>query len=278
MICKCKNVGYGLDYIYKHLPPPPPNLTPLERLRRFADLVSVSPSMKAFAASMWYRNEAAALVDAIHGRQTQLRQMMEEYIEVLPTRPEELALTQIATIVGGQPLEDKSASVQVEVIAKECRAAIASFIACDWTTVTKVGILLIHNAFEVSDPQRYPTDDPILSTVYYKGVDCLKSILCKGYSDTFGWRLAMEPDRQPQGTNEPIQSATRRDYFLRHFNSTHCASCGKASDALKTCTGCRSVKYCNVQCQKIHRKFHKEICKQTEQELKTTGTGGLELD
>lgn len=278
MMCKCKDVSYGIDYIYKHLPPPPPSLTQLERLHRFVDLVSVSPSMKGFAASMWYRIEAEDLVDAIHERQTQLRQMMEDYIEVLPTQPEKLTLAQIAAAVGGPSLEEKSASVQVKAIANEGRAAIDSFIACDWTTVTMVGIVLIHNAFEASDPQKYPTDDPILSTVYYKGVDCLKSILHMGYSDNLGWRLAMEPDRQPQGTNKPIQSATRRDYFLRHFNSTHCASCGKESDALKTCTGCRSVRYCNVQCQKIHRQFHKALCNQTKQELKTTGTGGLELD
>lgn len=282
MICSCEGAGYGTDYIYKNLPPPSPNLTPLERLRRFSDLVSVSPTMKHFAAHMWLRNEAADLVTALDNEQTQaqLRQMMEEYIEKLSAQPEDLSLSQIAIIVGSDPLTEKSASDQLKVIAKEGRAAIASFIACDWSTVTKAGILLIHNAFQVSDPQKYPIEDPNLSTTFNKGVDCLKSILDMGYSNThFGWRLAMEPDRKPQGTNNPnIQSATRRDYFLRYYNSTHCQMCGKAGDSLKLCAACRSVAYCNVECQKKHRKFHKKMCKEIAQELKTTGSGGLELN
>mmetsp|Transcript_26258 Transcript_26258/g.37502 ORF Transcript_26258/g.37502 Transcript_26258/m.37502 type:complete len:317 (-) Transcript_26258:173-1123(-) len=287
LICSCEGVGHGTDYIYKNLPPPSPNLTPLERLRRFSDLVSVSPTMKHFAAHMWLRNEAADLVTALTNEQAQaqLRQMMEEYIEMLSSKPEDLGLSQMANIVGSTPLTEKSPPEQVKVIATEGRAAIASFIACDWSTVTKAGILLIHTAFQVSDEQKYPIDDLNLGTIFNKGVDCLKSILDMGYSNTnFGWRLAMEPDRQPQGTNNSnIQSATRRDYFLRYYNSTHCQMCGKEEDggggsSLKMCAACRSVKYCNVECQKKHRKFHKKLCKEIERELMTTGSGGLELD
>ena len=50
-----------------------------------------------------------------------------------------------------------------------------------------------------------------------------------------------------------------------------CANCGKEpSDAvkLKNCTACRLVKYCSVDCQKIHRKQHKKACKQRAAELR----------
>ena len=47
-----------------------------------------------------------------------------------------------------------------------------------------------------------------------------------------------------------------------------CASCGKASSTLKRCTACKSVWYCNVSCQKAHRKIHKKECKCIEKELK----------
>lgn len=278
MICKCKDVGYGKDYIFRGLPPPSPNLSPLERLRRFVDLVSVSPSMRTFNARSWYENEAAAIVESIQERQNQLRQMIEDYIEVLPTRAVEFNLSQIAAAIGGPHLEKQPASDQVKALAAECRAAIASFIACDWTTVTRMGASLIHNSFEASDPLKYPTDDPHLSTVYYKGLECLKDLLGEGYSDYDGWRLAMESDRQPSGTNEPIQSATGRDYFLRHLASTHCASCYKESDELKTCTACRSVRYCTAKCQRDHWKFHKPTCKRMAEEVKKTGSGGLQLD
>ena len=44
-------------------------------------------------------------------------------------------------------------------------------------------------------------------------------------------------------------------------NMTTCAACGKVSDTLKICTGCRTVKYCNSTCQKAHRYAHKKKCK-----------------
>ncbi|EJK76013.1 hypothetical protein THAOC_02243 [Thalassiosira oceanica] len=50
-----------------------------------------------------------------------------------------------------------------------------------------------------------------------------------------------------------------------------CANCGKhGSDTvkLKSCTACRLVKYCCVDCQKAHRKLHKKACKQRAAELK----------
>jgi len=46
-----------------------------------------------------------------------------------------------------------------------------------------------------------------------------------------------------------------------------CAACGKESDCLKTCSGCKSVKYCDQDCQKLHRKKHKHQCKQRAAEL-----------
>ena len=50
-----------------------------------------------------------------------------------------------------------------------------------------------------------------------------------------------------------------------------CANCGKeGSDAvkLKNCTACFLVKYCGVDCQKIHRKLHKKACRERAAELK----------
>lgn len=43
-----------------------------------------------------------------------------------------------------------------------------------------------------------------------------------------------------------------------------CASCGKSDGhGLKQCTACYSVWYCNVTCQRNHRKAHKRKCKET---------------
>ena len=50
-----------------------------------------------------------------------------------------------------------------------------------------------------------------------------------------------------------------------------CASCGiKESDDIKlrTCTACKSVRYCSVKCQKEHRSQHKKACKKRAAELR----------
>ena len=41
-----------------------------------------------------------------------------------------------------------------------------------------------------------------------------------------------------------------------------CANCGKPSaEGLRQCAGCKKVRYCGKECQKIHWKQHKPMCK-----------------
>jgi len=49
-----------------------------------------------------------------------------------------------------------------------------------------------------------------------------------------------------------------------------CANCGKGEEVgsdLKTCTACKSVKYCSRDCQIAHRPQHKKECKKRAKEL-----------
>lgn len=55
-------------------------------------------------------------------------------------------------------------------------------------------------------------------------------------------------------------------------NDKCCAACGKDGDGLKKCTACKSVWYCNVSCQKAHRKAHVKRCKRIEKMLKKAGS------
>jgi tetratricopeptide (TPR) repeat protein len=50
-----------------------------------------------------------------------------------------------------------------------------------------------------------------------------------------------------------------------------CASCGKSEGddiQLRTCTACKSVRYCGVTCQRNHRPKHKKVCKKRAAELR----------
>jgi len=60
-----------------------------------------------------------------------------------------------------------------------------------------------------------------------------------------------------------------------------CSACGKESDALKKCKGCKCVWYCNKKCQNKHRKEHKHECQVIKRELDKRGGKldvGTELD
>ncbi len=54
-------------------------------------------------------------------------------------------------------------------------------------------------------------------------------------------------------------------------NNDMCASCGVAEVddiKLKNCTACYLVKYCSIECQKDHRKQHKDACKKRAAKLR----------
>ncbi len=55
-----------------------------------------------------------------------------------------------------------------------------------------------------------------------------------------------------------------------------CSACGKKSDAVKLCSGCKCVWYCDKKCQNKHRKEHKKECKRITAELDKRG-GELDL-
>ena len=86
---------------------------------------------------------------------------------------------------------------------------LATFLAGDWACVTKIGNMLLQNAFQASDPVRYPLNDPHLMVVFNHGVGLLNSLLAIGY-DEHGWQLALECSRPPMGTSTQFMSAAER--------------------------------------------------------------------
>ena len=52
-----------------------------------------------------------------------------------------------------------------------------------------------------------------------------------------------------------------------------CNWCSKTGSDLQRCAACKTVWYCNVQCQKKAWKSHKKVCNKTKPETAPSGTG-----
>lgn len=197
MLCTCGGVGHAQDYVLVGLPPPPQGATQAQLIQRWCSLVYPSMSMGTFNADQWYQDNVNNLLFSMNARADALTNMVEDYITTaLPNDPSTLAsLTQV--------FDGKSQAIAVEV-----RATLAIFLAGDWACLTFVGAILLSNAFQTSDPQRYRLDDAHLQVVFQHGVGLISSVMKKGF-DNRGFRLAMECDRAPC-TNISLPSSTQR--------------------------------------------------------------------
>ena len=78
-----------------------------------------------------------------------------------------------------------------------------------------------------------------------------------------------------------LSSMSLSEFVERKVLAKFCSACGKESDAVKTCTACKCVWYCDVTCQKNHRDEHKQECKLIKKVLDKRGGQfdlGTELD
>jgi len=201
LLCPCEGLTPQCDYILVGLPPPPANSTFLQLVKRWTSLTSMSMSMGGFNGDQWYSDNSASLWTAVQQRSESLNQMVEDYVSSLPADPK---LSLLAKAVGKQK---GTTADKAQAVASETRAAMAAFQSGDWACVTFVGSILIQNAFQSSDPQRYSLSDEHLKTVFENGVGLLNGILNMGY-DGRGHLLALENGRPPFGTD--LESAATR--------------------------------------------------------------------
>ena len=57
------------------------------------------------------------------------------------------------------------------------------------------------------------------------------------------------------------------EYYASELKPIGCGHCGAVSSALKNCTACHCVRYCNVGCQKADWKKHKKDCAEAKKSL-----------
>lgn len=189
MRCVCSDIPFARDYNLKSLPPPPDGSTSEMLLRRWSSCVNTSVSMGSFTALDWCADHGEQKLASIAARADTLVQIIEEYVEKLPTEVSTPLLMKAIGMRSGTTTEG------VQRLAREAQSAAAAFIAGDWNCVTRIGALLLNNALQTSDPDTYPLTDEQLGDVF-SAIDLLNKVLGMGYSD-MGWCLAIENDRAP---------------------------------------------------------------------------------
>lgn len=96
--------------------------------------------------------------------------------------------------------------------------------------------VLLNNAFQASDPTKYPIGDRELSLIY----DFI-ALLMNINETSEMWRAIKERE---------TQSSSKR-----------CGNCQKSGESLLRCSRCKSTYYCDVQCQRSDWKTHKKTCR-----------------
>ena len=84
-----------------------------------------------------------------------------------------------------------------------------------------------------------------------------------------------------EGKDNETETKNEDDQNNEEAPAKCCSACGKKSNALKKCNGCKCVWYCDKKCQNKHRKEHKKECRPIKKELDIRGGKldvGTELD
>ena len=85
------------------------------------------------------------------------------------------------------------------------------------------------------------------------------------------------PPAEPSVKTRKVQPESSEDAKKNEApTKLFCSACGKESNTLKKCDGCKCVWYCDKECQNKHWKEHKKECKVIKKELDKRG-GKLDI-
>ena len=75
-------------------------------------------------------------------------------------------------------------------------AARTGSVGGDWACLTRIGAMIVQNAFQTSDEEKYPMENEHLKAIF-AGLSLLLETHARSFSD-LGWRLALEDDLNNQ--------------------------------------------------------------------------------
>ncbi|KNC80313.1 hypothetical protein SARC_07326 [Sphaeroforma arctica JP610] len=159
MACACEMDGHGIDSVITGAPDPRVDAKPIELLRRWASLMVLIPTLYQFDSKAYVEEDGPALSKALEESGSKVVEMTEAYIKM--NHP---VTDQIAKMFESWKLPLSEAPKQA--VHDELRASTRAFIKGDFACVTKIGRVMINNAFQMCDQSKYSMNDLKLQVMF----------------------------------------------------------------------------------------------------------------
>jgi hypothetical protein len=145
MLCECDNIPRGQGIVYES--PQPSHQEKLEKLTHFGATV-VEKSYGHFAGHDIVRDLLKSkFIQVLQKNEKRLKEMVMEY-----TKKEKELLRKLR--------------IEEHELATVCQEAYSKFIDFDWVEMTSIEYVLLNNAFQISDPRKYPLHDKELKAIF----------------------------------------------------------------------------------------------------------------
>jgi hypothetical protein len=138
LLCPCRNLAHGQEMFYV-LDAPPAQYSVMQRIRRWAVLISMHPSLHIFDAKRFVRDLPSTFEKDLRIMKPIIQVFMDEY------QTKEMSNT--ATLLGMN--SDKG----MEECRKSCAYAMEHFFQGNWGYPTKLEYAFLHNAIQMCKPE-----------------------------------------------------------------------------------------------------------------------------
>jgi len=189
MLCDCDDVEHGKDYIVEdwEAGPVPPPSQPEARLARFLAMTTRAPFTSTGPAFSWesYLSDNAA--ELLNRRASALPKVMELVAStessIYSTSADKVVLKCLRMKAG----HEKDGPDGLRAATRQGAERLLNF---DWTRITKFEVTLVNNAFQRSDPKRFPISDQDLKIVY-EVIEAFMRWFTE-WTSSLGWHISLE--------------------------------------------------------------------------------------
>jgi hypothetical protein len=148
MMCGCTDLGHGQSMIYV-MPPIPNHFTVMQRIQRWALLISVHPLLKSFSAIEFVKDLPKSFPEDLEIIKPIIQELMEKYKNDKTTT---------GLLDTCRKLKFENLQKGYELAVKDCDYIMDHFFSGNWGYPTMMEYTLLNNAIQQSAPEDFEPD------------------------------------------------------------------------------------------------------------------------